>query len=88
MTSASSRLQQIVAHMTSSDKQQSAFAANVVPQAAADPLFALDQQYREDPDTNKVNLGIGAYRDDDAKPWILPVVQKVRSLGPLPSPIC
>jgi aspartate/tyrosine/aromatic aminotransferase len=23
--------------------------------------------------------GIGAYRDDNAKPWVLPVVKKVRS---------
>jgi aspartate aminotransferase len=36
--------------------------------------------YRKDPSEKKVDLGIGAYRDDNAKPWILPVVRKVRSL--------
>jgi aspartate aminotransferase, cytoplasmic len=25
-----------------------------------------------------VNLGVGAYRDNDNKPWVLPVVKKVR----------
>jgi len=31
-------------------------------------------------DTNesKVNLGVGAYRDETGKPWILPAVQMVR----------
>ncbi|KMU91281.1 aspartate aminotransferase [Coccidioides immitis H538.4] len=33
--------------------------------------------YRADPSDKKVDLGIGAYRDDNAKPWILPVVRKV-----------
>ncbi|ORY53027.1 PLP-dependent transferase [Rhizoclosmatium globosum] len=31
-----------------------------------------------DQDPNKINLGIGAYRDNDGKPWILPVVKKVK----------
>ena len=35
--------------------------------------------YREDPSDKKVDLGIGAYRDNNAKPWILPVVKKVSS---------
>ena len=55
----------------------SAFAANVVPQAPEDPLFGLMAAYRRDTDPNKVDLGIGAYRDDNAKPWVLPVVKKV-----------
>lgn len=33
--------------------------------------------YRADPFDKKVDLGIGAYRDNDAKPWVLPVVKKV-----------
>ena len=32
--------------------------------------------YRADPFDKKVDLGIGAYRDNDAKPWVLPVVKK------------
>lgn len=53
------------------------FAADVVPQAPEDPLFGLMAAYRKDTDPQKVDLGIGAYRDDNAKPWVLPVVKKV-----------
>lgn len=52
------------------------FNADVVPQAPEDPLFGLMAAFRRDQDANKVDLGIGAYRDDNAKPWILPVVKK------------
>lgn len=53
------------------------FDAKVVPQAPEDPLFGLMAAYRRDNDPKKVDLGIGAYRDNNAKPWILPVVKKV-----------
>jgi aspartate aminotransferase, cytoplasmic len=53
------------------------FSADAVPQAPEDPLFGLMAAYRADTFDKKVDLGIGAYRDNDAKPWILPVVKKV-----------
>lgn len=56
------------------------FDASAVPQAPEDPLFGLMAAYRRDTDPNKVDLGIGAYRDDNAKPWVLPVVKKVCDL--------
>lgn len=58
-----------------------AFDASVVPQAPEDALFGLMAAYRRDTDSNKVDLGIGAYRDNNAKPWVLPVVKKVRALA-------
>jgi hypothetical protein len=54
-----------------------AFTADVVPQAPEDPLFGLMAAYRKDTSPKKVDLGIGAYRDNNAKPWVLPVVKKV-----------
>ncbi len=54
------------------------FSADVVPQAPEDPLFGLMAAYRKDTSEKKVDLGIGAYRDNNAKPWVLPVVKKVR----------
>jgi aspartate aminotransferase len=45
-----------------------AFDASVVPQAPEDALFGLMAAYRRDTDSNKVDLGIGAYRDNNAKP--------------------
>lgn len=41
-----------------------------------DPIFALLGRYRVDENTHKVDVGIGAYRDDNGKPWILPTVSK------------
>lgn len=55
----------------------SVFTDAVIPKAPEDPLFGLSRAYRLDKFDKKVDLGIGAYRDDNAKPWILPVVRKV-----------
>ncbi|KAI1340273.1 aspartate aminotransferase [Xylariaceae sp. FL0016] len=72
---------QSVARVKSIARQMSppsvtSFPAEIVPQAPEDPLFGLMRAYRADEDPNKVDLGIGAYRDDNAKPWVLPVVKK------------
>lgn len=45
--------------------------------AAADPIFALTASYKADPFPQKVNLGVGAYRDNTGSPYVLPVVRKV-----------
>jgi aspartate aminotransferase len=42
-------------------------------------VFALTASYNEDTHPQKVNLGVGAYRTDDGKPWVLPVVHTVES---------
>jgi len=60
----------------------SCFSASVVPKAPEDPLFGLMAAYKADTFDKKVDLGIGAYRDDNAKPWVLPVVKKVSLTGP------
>ncbi|PWY74534.1 aspartate transaminase [Aspergillus sclerotioniger CBS 115572] len=58
----------------------SVFSTAIVPAAPEDPLFGLATAYRQDPSDKKVDLVIGAYRDDNAKPWILPVVKKADEL--------
>ncbi|XP_071856890.1 glutamate oxaloacetate transaminase 2 [Bombus fervidus] len=40
-----------------------------------DPIFSLTERYKADTHPNKVNLGVGAYRDDETKPFILPSVR-------------
>ncbi|GJJ12068.1 hypothetical protein Clacol_006309 [Clathrus columnatus] len=47
-----------------------------VPLAPPDSIFKLTAAYKADSFPQKVNLGVGAYRDDDDKPWVLPVVKK------------
>ena len=43
-------------------------------------IFKLTAGFKADTYPQKVNLGVGAYRDDNSKPWVLPVVKKVRVL--------
>ena len=50
-----------------------------VPLAPEDAVFGLAAQCSADPNPNKVNLVIGAYRDEDLKPWVLPVVRQVQT---------
>ena len=53
------------------------FNFSAVPLAPPDSIFKLTAAYKADTFPKKVNLGVGAYRDDDNKPWVLPVVHKV-----------
>lgn len=78
ITTQLSRLSNISGHMAGS--ASSVFTADRVPQAPEDPLFGLMTAYRNDTFEKKVDLGIGAYRDNNAKPWVLPVVKKVCEL--------
>lgn len=50
-----------------------------VPLLPPDPIIDLNRQIRLDSSPNKVDLGIGAYRDDKGQPYILQVVKKVRT---------
>ncbi|XP_054260378.1 aspartate aminotransferase, cytoplasmic [Macrosteles quadrilineatus] len=42
-------------------------------------VFALNKKCLEDSNCSKVNLGVGAYRTDEGKPWVLPVVRKMEA---------
>ena len=46
-----------------------------VPQAPADPILGVAEAFRADASPDKINLGIGAYRDDGGAPWVLPSVR-------------
>ncbi|CAH2355622.1 aspartate aminotransferase, cytoplasmic [[Candida] railenensis] len=52
----------------------SKYFANIV-ELPPDPLFGLKARFTQDSRDNKVDLGIGAYRDNNGKPWILPAVK-------------
>ena len=72
------RINQLTNHIASSSPSKmtdSQFAH--VPLAPPDPIFHLTASYKADTDPNKINLGVGAYRDNNGNPWILPVVKKV-----------
>jgi len=41
-----------------------------------DAILGITEAYKKDTNEKKVNLGAGAYRDDDGKPYVLPTVKK------------
>jgi aspartate/tyrosine/aromatic aminotransferase len=45
--------------------------------APADPILGTAIAFNNDKSTEKINLGIGAYRDHDGKPYVFNVVKKV-----------
>ncbi|TFB03506.1 Aspartate aminotransferase [Trichoderma ghanense] len=70
------RLHNIASHVSPAMASTTNFPPETVPQAPEDPLFGLARAYKADTSPIKVDLGIGAYRDNNAKPWVLPVVKK------------
>lgn len=48
-----------------------------VPEAPADPILGLNSAFLADEAPNKISLGVGAFRTDEGKPYVLPVVKRV-----------
>ena len=71
------RLFNIKAQINMDGCNPTVFHDAIVPLAPEDPLFGLMAAYKKDEFDKKVDLGIGAYRDNNAQPWVLPVVKKV-----------
>lgn len=44
--------------------------------APFDPIIGLNEEYSKDDFPQKVIVGVGAYRDDAGKPYILPCVRE------------
>ncbi|KAI4465522.1 aspartate aminotransferase [Holotrichia oblita] len=51
-----------------------------VPMGAPDPILGVSEAYRACKNPKKVNLGVGAYRDDNSKPYVLPCVKKAEKI--------
>lgn len=51
-----------------------------VPKAPTDAIFLVKANYEKDKSTDKVDVGIGAYRDENGKPYVLPVVKKAEEM--------
>ncbi|KAK8813155.1 hypothetical protein WA158_002747 [Blastocystis sp. Blastoise] len=45
-----------------------------ITQAPPDAILGLNEQFKADTDPRKISLGVGAYRDDNGKPVVLPSV--------------
>ena len=42
-----------------------------------DAILGITEAFKKDTNPKKINLGVGAYRDDSGKPYVLPSVRKV-----------
>jgi aspartate aminotransferase, mitochondrial len=42
-----------------------------------DAILGVSEAFKKDSNPKKINLGVGAYRDDSGKPFLLPSVIKV-----------
>jgi len=42
-----------------------------------DAILGVTEAYKKDTSPKKINLGVGAYRDDSGKPYVLPCVKQV-----------
>jgi aspartate aminotransferase len=47
-----------------------------VEKGPEDPILGVTVAFNKDTDPKKINLGVGAYRDDNNKPYILPSVRE------------
>ena len=45
-----------------------------------DAILGVTEAFKRDTNPKKINLGVGAYRDDNGKPWVLPSVRTVSLL--------
>lgn len=48
--------------------------------APPDPILGLNEAFKKDPNPKKVLLGMGVYRDDNNKPYILSCVRKAEQI--------
>ncbi|KAF9428066.1 aspartate transaminase aat1 [Podila epigama] len=55
----------------------SAWAA--VPMGPPDAILGVTEAFKKDTDSRKMNLGVGAYRDDAGKPFVLSCVRKAEA---------
>lgn len=53
---------------------------SAVPLGPPDAILGITEAYKADPAPEKINLGVGAYRDENGKPYVLNCVRKVKTL--------
>ncbi|GJE86060.1 aspartate aminotransferase family protein [Phanerochaete sordida] len=51
-----------------------------VPAGPPDPILGVTEAFKADKDPRKINLGVGAYRDENGKPYVLNSVKKAEQI--------
>jgi aspartate/tyrosine/aromatic aminotransferase len=68
------RISQLDKNLTSSS------FLNHLSLAPADPILGTALAYKADKNPKKMNLGVGAYRDDNEKPFVFKVIKEVEQI--------
>jgi len=53
---------------------------SAIPEGPPDAILGITEAFKRDSNPKKVNLGAGAYRDDDGKPYVLPSILKAEAM--------
>jgi aspartate aminotransferase len=59
---------------------------SAVPAGPPDPILGVTEAFKADKDPRKINLGVGAYRDEHGKPYVLNAVKRAEYLLTAASP--
>ncbi|KAF8581665.1 hypothetical protein K439DRAFT_1414109 [Ramaria rubella] len=51
-----------------------------VPAGPPDPILGVTEAFKADISPQKINLGVGAYRDENGKPYVLPSVKRAETI--------
>jgi len=77
-TTASTSLQRNAAPLLSSAARNSSFWSGV-EMGPPDAILGVTEAFKRDTSASKMNLGVGAYRDDAGQPFVLPSVAKAEA---------
>ncbi|KAG0708920.1 pyridoxal phosphate-dependent transferase [Suillus ampliporus] len=53
---------------------------SAVPAGPPDPILGISEAFKADKDPRRINLGVGAYRDENGKPYVLNAVKKAEEM--------
>ncbi|RPD63009.1 PLP-dependent transferase [Lentinus tigrinus ALCF2SS1-7] len=53
---------------------------SAVPAGPPDPILGVTEAFKADKDPRKINLGVGAYRDENGKPYVLNAVKQAEEI--------
>jgi len=77
---ASQRLTSIICQVRAYSKSNARLHFSKYEMGPPDPIVGLNEAFAKDTSENKVNVGVGAYRDDNGKPWVLPCVRQAEAI--------
>jgi len=77
------RVSRVLGHLVSESNAQISSAdcafMDSVEEAPMDAILGMNLLFNKDTDPRKVNVGIGAYRTDEGKPFVLSCVKKAEA---------